>query len=70
MPSAPITGLRLKDGTSITVNPHNPRDTHTLSQTLLWVTVRCGATGAVRRIKWRDVARIRRTSEAGDYWTP
>ncbi|WP_435285209.1 hypothetical protein [Streptomyces bacillaris] len=70
MPSDPITGLRLKDGSTITVNPRDPRDCHTISHTFLRATVRCAATGAVRRIKWRDVVRIRRTSEDGHHWTP
>jgi hypothetical protein len=65
-----LTGVRLRDGSRITVNPHNPRDCHTITQGRFWVTVRCGATGAVRRIRSKDIVRTRRTTEAGDVWCP
>jgi hypothetical protein len=65
-----ITAIRLRDGSTIHVNPHNPRECHKITQGLLWVKVRCGATGAVRRIRWKNVARIRRLTEAGEQWRP
>lgn len=68
MPNVFITGVRLKDGTSIEADPRNPRGVHTLSQTLLWLTVRCRSTGAVRRIWWGDVAKVYRASDDGNHY--
>lgn len=68
MPIEAITGVRLKDGTLITADPRNPREVHTLSQTLFWLTIRCKPTGAVRRITWGNVANVRRASEDGNRW--
>lgn len=62
MPNLFITGVRLKDGTRIEADPRNPRETHTFSQTLFWLTIRCNSTGAVRRIKWGNVAKVYRAS--------
>lgn len=50
-----VTHVFLKDGTSISVNPLNPRECHTIRRGLFGVKVRCAATGAVRRIPWRKV---------------
>jgi len=54
----PIRLVRLKDGTSVTVNPQNPRECHTITQGLFAVKIRCAATGATRRIPYRRVAHV------------
>ncbi|MFJ2568924.1 hypothetical protein ACIPJG_25430 [Streptomyces halstedii] len=71
----PITGVRLKDGTLITVDPSNPREARTISQTPFWLTVRCRTHwgrcrrhGPVRRIAWSNVANVCRATEDGNRW--
>jgi hypothetical protein len=50
--------VRMKDGTSVSVNPQNPRECHTITWGLLGYTVRCAATGATRRIPHHRVAKV------------
>lgn len=50
-----ITHVFLTDGTSVSVNPYNPRECHTIRRGVLGIKIRCAATGAVRRIPWRKV---------------
>lgn len=56
----PIRLVRLKDGTSVSVNPHNPRECHTIKPGLLGYKICCAATGATRRIPYRRIAWVGR----------